>query len=223
MLYERFKAKPEHELERCPELKLFTFPHFNRCNGLMYFPSTLVSFLNNFDLSSMSGLFHTFFHRDCSIRIEDTTLMGSPASPARYIEFQKLMNEMHPDKYMCMHSTKEVGNQIQAALYFKITEYKAIYESVAQSKRHPHFQPLLVPSRSQHLKSKFNLTSLPEDKLTQLSELLDTGVDVELLGRIDLRLVFNRHSKLVHEMVMFVKFTEFHVVSKTSHSDTIVV
>jgi len=27
----------------------------------------------------------------------------------------------------------------------------------------------------------------------------------------------------VHEMVMFVKFTEFHVVSKTSHSDTIVV
>lgn len=224
MLGGRFKMRPEDELLKTPELKLYNFPRFNRCDALMYFPSTMVSFMNNGDLSALSELFKSFCHQKCEVRLPATVGMGNANPASRFVEFQQLLCDLHPDKIMCMHSTKEVGNEIRADLYFKLIENKTIYESVARTNRKDsYFAPFMVPSRADHLKQKFLLYSLSEAELAVLTELLDSGADVELFGKIDMRLVFNQLSKRVLELKLVAKLTHFRRVDiadiTASHDD----
>jgi len=208
MLGERFKFVPESDL-KAAELKLYSFPRFSRCDALSYFPSTFASFINSGDMASISNLFDSFFHRSCNVTV---TQSANTIPYTQYLSLVRMFNDLHPDVIMCMHSTKEVDNEIRSKLYFKFTENKIIYESVARTNKDPTVAPYLVPSRAEHLKRKFGLPPSTAEEEQQYRALLDSEDDVEVYACIDFRLCFNKHSKKVMQLKLLVDVTSLHRV-----------
>jgi len=142
---------------------------------------------------------------------------GKTGPASAFLQYQQLMNEMHPDQIVCVHSTREVSNgEIRADVYFKLTENRALNDSVARCVRasNANADPsvasfMAAPSRAEHLQAKFNLSPQNTSEFEQLCTLLDSGADVEIVGKIDMRLMFHHHTKRIHRFEMAVEMTEF--------------
>lgn len=206
MLEDRFKMQPANVLEHCADFPVYSFPRFNKCDALLYFPSSMASFVNSGDMDSLSELCNSFLHRNCVVCMPHTWCEGMSHAPS-LLDFFTFMNELHPDGILCMHSTKQVNEEVHSRLYFKLTENKTVYQSVSQMYKNSFYAPILVSSRSQHLRMKFPHV----EETNQFAALLDDGADVHVLGHCDLRLRFNKHSKAIMEVNLAIVVTSLQI------------
>jgi len=185
---------------RIKDLTFYSFPNFNKCDALLYFPSTMARHLNTGDFPSLLELLNTHLHKNCSVHL----LSGRTTSlnPGQFVNLFELANEFYPDSVMCMHSTKVVDNEIRAKLYFKFTDNKAIYESLIRRITGTAFAPHFLPIRSLQMKEAFNVHNMSEEGMSSLCTLLDSDCDVVVYGSVDLHLSFDETTK----RVMDVKF-----------------
>lgn len=184
---------------RIKDLTFYAFPNFNKCDALLYFPSTMARHLNSGDFPSLLELLNTHLHKNCNVHL----LSGRTTSlnPEQFVNLFELSNEFYPDSVMCMHSTKVVDNEIRAKLYFKFTDNNAIYQSLVRRITGTAFAPHFLPQRSLQMFEAFNINKDREDVLTMCT-LLDSDCDVVVYGSVDLRLSFDETTK----RVMDVKF-----------------
>lgn len=185
---------------RVRDLTLYAFPKFNKCDSLLYFPSTMAQHLNSGDFSSLSELLSAHLHKNCSVQLVSGRNVS--LTPPMFVGLFELCNELYPDSIMCMHSTKVVDNEIRSNLHFKFTDNKIIYESFVRKISGTDYASLFSKQRSEHIVQCFKANLIVEKDLQTICMLMDTEPEVVVYGRVELRLLFDETTK----RVMDVKF-----------------
>jgi len=185
---------------RRKDFTLYAFPNFNKCDALLYFPSTMARHLNSGDNSSLSELFAAHFHKNCVAELYCGSEMR--LGVGKLLDLFELANDLHPDSMMCMHSTKVVDNEIQATLYFKSTECYVIYESMKRMVVDPAFAGMFTGSRVDRLKESINFSNKSEEDVLAIYSLAESDADYIVYGQLDMRLRFDDTKRVVN-----VKFT----------------
>jgi len=190
---------------RSKDFTLYAFPNFNKCDALLYFPSTMARHLNSGDHMSLSDLFNSHFHKSCQVQIvsDKTTHLSSDTLLGLF----QIMTEIHPDSMLLMHTTKVVESEIRSTLYFKGTDTDVIFQSLKRSMTEPTFVGLFAQTRAEHLKGKFNLREKPETERHSIINLIESGADVVVYGKIEMKLSFDENTKRVMNVRMDSEFT----------------
>jgi len=177
---------------------LYAFPSFDRCDSLLFLPSTMTGHINTSDLGSLGKLLSTHMDKNCSVRISH--LGDAEICLSGLLRFHTLLHELNPDAIVCVHNTKVVENQIVATAYAKHTVNKTIYNSVARSTKDPLFEPMFGPQCDdrilRHLQHEGRLSEETR-KLSNMVMNMDSGCDLLLYMRLDLVFTFDDFTKKI--------------------------
>jgi len=99
---------------------------------------------------------------------------------------------------MCMHSTKVVDNEIQASLYFKSTDTRAIYESMKRTVVDPAFAGMFTGTRADRLMRSITCRMTSIDEQLALYALAESDADFVMYCHLDLRLLFDDSRRVVN-------------------------
>ena len=197
-------------------LKLFTFPSFDKCDSLLFFPTTMTKCLNSGDYPALSKLMSQHLHKSCVI---DACLHQDQLNSLQFLALFVLMGDIHPDSIMCVHSTTVIENEIHASIFGKFTDNKVIHDSVARTvkDRDPIFADMFIGGRSEHLKKKMlSSTELnSEDKLALLT-VSESNQDVEIFMRAEFILTIDHATNKVTRIKFMPTLTSFRVVPDAS-------
>lgn len=180
-------------MSRKPKLALlYVFPSFDKCDSLLYFPSSMSRHLNSGDFPSLTKLFNAHVRKSCDIDFACCTLKPQPNDLVRLFEY---MDQLHPDSIMCCHATKVIENEIHASMYMKFTDCKAIYDSLSSTIKDPFFQSMFSEDRSTCLKEKMNLDARPEAERQLICAVVDSDKDFVVYLKINLVMTIDDMSK----------------------------
>jgi len=195
---------------RPPSNILYAFPHFDRCDSLLYFPCTLTRHLNTGDFTAVSKLFSSHIDKDCRVFM-DYAAIGD-INVKSFLKLHEVMLDLQPDRIMCVHSTKVVENQIFASVYLKATDNKTITDSVARTVKDPVCASLFTMDRAERMKLKTLAVERTEEERLKMIELADSGEDILVYVRLNLALTFNDVTKKITSFVCNGQVTSMHAV-----------
>lgn len=203
---------------RPPTNVIVAFPHFDKCDSLIYFPNTLIRHLNTIDMSSASKLMTSHVDKDCIIKF---TFDGAIEMTSKvFLRAMELSNDIEPDRIMCVHSTKVVENQIRSSVYLKLTDSQELYKLMACVCKDPNLAKMCVPDRAK----RFNLYARDfasnDDLQRQLMTHATSHDDILFYMKMDMILTFDNVTKKIVEMDHVYEVTSLHVVkNNTSHAE----
>mmetsp|Transcript_30256 Transcript_30256/g.60229 ORF Transcript_30256/g.60229 Transcript_30256/m.60229 type:complete len:331 (+) Transcript_30256:70-1062(+) len=175
-------------------LKLYAFPTFDKCDSLVFFPSSMSRHLNCGDFKSLNRLMISHLHRDCSVCISPHG--NYRISAAMFAKMFEVMNDAHPDSVLCVHTTKVIDNTINARMYFKFTDSQIINRSVANCVADEPLSTIMAQPRSDRFKDNMNLDTKTEAEKAELNAIVDSEVDLIVYGKVDFKLVFDTAKKV---------------------------
>lgn len=182
---------------------LYPFPSFDKCDSLLFFPSTFASCLNSGDFVSLSKLLKSRVDNSCDINVA-----GRPLTVDMVVKVHEIMNELHPDSMICVHTTKVVGNEIRTLLYFKYTDSTTIRKSLMRTCADPDYVDMCSPRGDPNKLSAF-LDTKPEQERAVLSHMLEHQDEVLVYGRAYMTMTFDDFTKKVTGLHMECEFTSF--------------
>lgn len=189
---------------------LYVFPHFDKCDSLLFFPSALARHLNCDDMHAAKKLVITHLTDDCDIRID--ICPGRRFDVKTLLKVTQLQNELQPDRIMCVHSTKVIENQIRSTVYFKFTECKSITEGVERENEDPQLQDCVFHTeRSDRLKKRVFEAGLSEQETQRQCALIDTNQDLLIYVTLDFVITFDDLTKKVTNLDMSGRLTSMHL------------
>jgi hypothetical protein len=171
---------------RARATKLFVFPSFDKCDALLYFPSTMSRYLNSGDLDRLGVLFDTHLDKKCQV-IAPCDVAVDVGLCMKFFETESLWQA---DFVSCVHSTKVVEDEIISTVYFKFTDNQFIYNSVAGSVKEEAFKPVFCVDklRSERFEAALKLNYLSEQEQDRVRSVLNSDVDVEVYGSVVFKL-----------------------------------
>ena len=170
---------------------LYAFPSYDKCNSLLYFPNAFTRLLNSSDFDNLAKLFKTHLSNNCSIELGFQKLKPTIDN---LIEIFTFTTEVHPDCFMCVHSTTVLENQIKATIHMKCTDVQSIKDSLLRTKR--------TPIEYSMLQESFNRDKLPSYGLNEqehqiMQQKLRESTDLIVYKRIELVLTLDNYSRKV--------------------------
>jgi hypothetical protein len=183
---------PKQKYVRRKPLKnvLYAFPPFDKSDSLLYLPVTLTRYLNNADFPKLARLLNSHLDKKCEIAINPKFPM---INSQMLIKLYELMDELQPDRIMCVHHTKVVENQILATIYKKFTACKTIYDSVSRSTKRTE-----CPTLCEIRKTMSCPRNHPSPvKTEELNRLLQAEEMVTVYSRVDLVITYDDVTKKV--------------------------
>jgi hypothetical protein len=202
---EELPTGPKQKCVRRKPLKnvLYAFPPFDKCDSLLYLPISMTRYLNNADFPKLARLLNSHLDKNCEIVINPKF----PVCNAQMlIKIYELMDELQPDRIMCVHSTKVVENQICATIYKKFTACKTIFNSVARTSRKTDC-PVLCDIRSAMKCPQKHPSPVKTDELHRL---LLAEENVTVYSRADLVITFDDVTKKVVQLRCTPMLTSMH-------------
>jgi len=188
--------QPRTERPRRSKYVLYAFPMFDRCDSLLYFPNTLTRYLNSSDFASTKKLLNAHLDKNCIIKLNCHMPVVDQQT---LINFYAMMDEVHPDQFMCVRETKVVENEIRTSIYKKFTACRFIRESVARSS--PTFKKLPGIMRMQmNDPSCVSLNNLDEEAKKEVYRLIKSKTDCVVYMKLDFVLTFDDFTKKVVKM-----------------------
>jgi len=170
------------------ENKMFVFPSFDKCDALLFLPSTLARHLNCADFPAASKLLFTHLHPECRIMLP--ILSSRPVDIMSFLKFHELLSELLPDTITCVHSTKVIDSELHAVVFMKGTACRSIYNSVTSRLARPEVHPLLAPAfgnnREDSIKRALCRINLSAEESTTLKAQVETDSDLLLYVRVDM-------------------------------------
>ena len=170
---------------------LYAFPSYDKCNSLLYFPNAFTRLLNSADFDNLAKLFKTHLSNNCSIELGFQKLKPTIDN---LIEIFTFTTEVHPDCFMCVHSTTVADNQIKATIHMKCTDVQSIKDSLLRTKRTPIEYSLLQESIN---RDKFPSYGLNEQEHQIMQETLRESTDLIVYIRIELVLTLDSYTRKV--------------------------
>jgi hypothetical protein len=193
-----------HRQHQPPQNKLSLFPSFDKCDSLIYFPTSMARYLNMADFAGLTRLFSHHLDKACDIRINPAL----PTINARtFVTFYQHMSELHPDQILCVHHTKVVGNEIRSSIYKKFTACKVIYDSIKRLRRRRRLSKRASHSIFENMNMNIGHSSghqvgemesrLSPEEARALDAALEADGTIIVYMRLDLVLTFEAVSKKV--------------------------
>lgn len=214
--HRRLKGAQINVSRRPPSAVLHAFPNFDKCDSLLYLTSTLTRHLNAGDFPALYKLLTTHLQVDCFISMHG---MVDGLSIRALTKMFRLMDDIQPDRIVCVYDTKVIGNQILSSAHMKFTDSKAIYDAVAKTVKDPMLRDMFTEKREDHLRRKILLDERPEDEKEQLLTLVNSHQDVLVHKRIDFTITFDHVTKKVTNFVLNGNMTSMEAItSQPVHS-----
>lgn len=147
-------ARKPNMSRRSPTNILIAFPTFDRCDSLVYFPSTFARLTNSDDMAGVRKLLATHMHKDCAYGLNINIGNLIVVNQKSFLQLMEISNVLEPDRIACVRCTKVVENQIHATMYIKLTDSQQLYDLSPQTTRsmEPDVAALCFPERSARLK-----------------------------------------------------------------------
>jgi len=166
---------------------LYAFPTFDKCDSLVFLPTTLSKYINSADFSAVGELFQTHVSKDCQVSLMSNLLSMDVLS---FVKLYELAGELYPDTLTCVHSTKVIGNTIQATMYSKYTDCAAIFNGVRKNREKDElFQSLcMAPDRIDRYRGKILPHGRSQKEIAKI--LSPAALDVNLITYANLTMNF---------------------------------
>lgn len=207
---------------RTRDTMLYAFPSFDRCDSLLFFPSTLARFMNAGDVPSMSKLFEDHFHKLCTIGPYVGCLLPRPGLAAQCMsEKMAILEQLQPDRITCMRSTQVDGNLIKAVLYMKYLNVPLITEAVAKSVKNVDYSPCFQDTWQKHLRRKLLQEDHAPDVRDYYLSLIDRGCTILVYSRMDMILTIDDRTKKVKHFSVTVTTTSMEEVVQADSEDSV--
>ena len=184
------RPKPPSRMRHLPPV-LYAFPSYDKCNSLQYFPTAFSRLLNSADFDNLAKLFKTHLSNNCSIELGFPKIKPTIEN---LMEIFTFTTEVHPDCFMCVHSTTVADNQIKATIHMKCTDVQSIKDSLLRTKRTPIEYSLLQESIN---RDKFPSYGLNEQEHQIMQETLRESTDLIVYIRIELVLTLDSYTRKV--------------------------
>lgn len=157
--------------------ELYVFPHFDKCDSLLYFSSSFSRHRNSGDYLATFKLLSAHFDPHCRINY---TPMFNNISIRSLIKVFRIMDDLMPDGIMCVYETKVVENQIFSSAHMKFTDSKALYDTLALTTTDPLFDSMFLQRREEILLAKIatQRVSRPEFEHVKLNALVEAKQDM---------------------------------------------
>ena len=184
---------------------LYAFPSFDKCDSLLYFPSTFTRHLNSSDFKSLSKLFSNYLDKNC-----DINMLRIPIKPTvtNFTAFLEATNDLHPDQTMCVHTTKVIENQIRATIYSKFTECRAIYTAMQRTVQSEVQESLIKAAHPDNIKARLEGEDLTQEFKDNVVSLIEKGDDVVVYVKCDMVLTLDELSKKVVSLMFDATLTD---------------
>lgn len=192
--------------------KLYAFPTFDKCDSLLFIPTSIAALCNSGDMPALSKLLHSRAAKDCRVYMD--VLSDEDMSPDTYVKMQGIIVDTHPDIILCVHSTKVVENQIFASAVIKFTASLAMHKSIARVKKDPTFDPLFSVERAESLRHMILREDIPEHERVQFYDLLDTDLDLVIHKKTEMVLTFDDVTKKLMRLSMKCRLTAIEVIPR---------
>ena len=166
--------------------KLYAFPLFDKCDSLLFFPSTFAALLNSADLPSLTKLLKLRTDKNCAFHT-----CGQAMDLDKYMNVFEMVNELHPDSVTCVHQTKVIENKIHTVMYFKYTENKTIRSAVERTLTDEHLLRVCPTPRSVTPAFAAFLANKPDEEHFRLKTLICSDDDMVMYGQATLVLTFD--------------------------------
>jgi hypothetical protein len=141
-------------------------------------------------------------------------------TPQYLLKSYELMNELQPDRIMCVHNTKVVENQIQASIHIKFTDSKAVFDAVAHTIPNPQMAHLISRDRKENLIHKLTRMQRPDAIQKHYLALAELDVDVVVYFHLLMTITFDDVSKKITEVGFAGKLTSMQAAdSPPLHAD----
>jgi len=179
---------------------LVAFPTFDKCDSLVFMPHSISRMINSGDVSGLASLLATHTTKNCEV-----IMKGNNVFLDGFLQLNELITELHPDTVSCVHTTRVVGNTIQATLFTKFTDSEAIFNCVARTKaKDPFFNKLMGDhacgsSRKARLTKKIEpmVTKTEEEKAQMIAVAAANSGDLIIFSNVYLKLTFDDATRKV--------------------------
>lgn len=185
---------------RTGDTKLYVFPSFDRCDSLLFFPSTLARHLNSGDIPAVKKLFQSYLDKNCEINYVPVTHYQMTA--AVLFRIYDIRNDLYPDLITCIYNTEIEGNVIRAVGFSKFTYCKAVYNSVVGTIHDEPFVPMSKRSWQEHLHRKVKRENKPPAESEHYLALVDSGCDLLMYTRTEFTLTVDDVTKKIKSLVL---------------------
>lgn len=179
--------------------KFYAFPTYSPSDALLFLPTALASHLNSADVPSLTKLLMSHFDRECVVKLN---LLQEAITTKRFIDFNHIMIDLHPDSIMCVHNTRVIDSQLCASIYAKFTDCKAIYDSVAKSVTDSLFRTVFGTQRGKSGLHERAIHDASCDVKDELTALIDGDEDLSVYVRLDLVFTIDETSRKITELGM---------------------
>jgi hypothetical protein len=184
---------------RCKPRLLQAFPSFDKCDSLLFFAHSFTRYINSGDFQGMYKFISSHVDKQYLLNLYHGNV-AVPLTCRGFARFFEQMSDFQPDRIMCVTSTKVVDNQIQSTIMMKFTDLKIAHDNVAAATQEPVFRSMWGSKRSDSLKEKVNMLTLPSDVRNGYHALIDREIDLEINVRIDFALTFHEVTKKVTKL-----------------------
>jgi len=212
-----YDQKPNMSRRR-PTNVLVAFPVFDKCDSLLYFPSTMVKYFNSVDMESAAKLLNKYIDKNCAISFNTNVYDG--LSPRIYREMMVTAAELEPDRIMCVHSTKVVENQIKATIYIKVTDLQSLHSRLPSNfagfTEADSAKLGLHPDRSQRFQLYATGPSTSEQALLDLQSQALQDADIEMYMRLDYVMTIDEYRRKIVKIDHMYSLTSVRVACRTS-------
>jgi len=192
------------------EFKLYAFPTFDKCDSLLFFPTTFAAICNSGDIPALSRLMHSRAAKDCKVNVN--VISKKDMSVKSYIKMQELVIELHPDIILCVHTTRVEGNQIRASSVLKFTASKALYTAMSRLKNTAVSSPYFSVDRIEGLKHIIRVEDIPPDEKVHFHSLIDTDLDLVIHKKTEMVLTFDDTTKKLTRLSVICRLTGIDVI-----------
>jgi hypothetical protein len=184
-----------------------SFPSYNRCDSLLFFPATFTNCLNSGDFVSLNKLIHSRIDQNCEFKLAESRI-----SLEGMLIVLELMNDLHPDSVHFVHTTKVVGNQIRASMCYKYTDNMKLRQALAGTFPDTRiFKACAGPRGDPEQRTQY-VNNRPDDEKADILYNLAFAEEVVVYGNSYMTLTFDDYSKKVIALSLGCEFTSFRVV-----------
>eukprot|EP00598_Pedospumella_elongata_P003224 CAMPEP_0184971132 /NCGR_PEP_ID=MMETSP1098-20130426/3417_1 /TAXON_ID=89044 /ORGANISM="Spumella elongata, Strain CCAP 955/1" /LENGTH=294 /DNA_ID=CAMNT_0027493185 /DNA_START=50 /DNA_END=934 /DNA_ORIENTATION=- len=183
-----------------------------RCDNMADFPTAFTNCLNSGNNEGLGDLVRSSLDHQCDIRI----LSGAGSlSCGSFFKFFELMNEIHPDRIICVNTTNVVNNQVTAALYMKYTDCKSLYQAVARTVTDPSLFRIVPATRAQYIAARIQPQFQSEEDQQKLINLVESDFDLVVYGCVYVTMTFDDVTRKATALQMAGNLTSAHVADVT--------
>lgn len=180
------------QLRAQPPAPLIPPPTMDKGDALVFFPHSFVRLMNIGDISGLSKLLLSHADATCEFNFKGHGLLLRD-----FLDLSELFSELHPDTVNCVHTTKVMGNTVQAKLFSKFTDSDTIFQSVAVSKaKTPLFQRIFGDVRNVNRLGRWKkkidaLTNKADEEKAQLIVVAGAPGDMVIYANYYMKLTFD--------------------------------